>query len=150
MVSMSPCAFSIHDKIGELSSYVVNEKKWLGAELLNVLDFSTEEYERFVKLAILMGAKKDDSELTMEEIYENINNIPVENHNEMYKEYKDRLKVFRKTIQYRHCTYGALKMGNYYATKFRHQSATIGTTHLQKQFYQIFHCLILASAKERF
>lgn len=26
MVSMSPCAFSIHDKIGELSSYVVNEK----------------------------------------------------------------------------------------------------------------------------
>ena len=51
--------------------------------MLNVLDFSTEEYERFVKLAILMGAKKDDSELTMEEIYENINNIPVENHNEM-------------------------------------------------------------------
>lgn len=94
MVSMSPCAFSMHDKIGELSSYVVNEKKWLGAELLNVLDFSTEEYERFVKLAILMGAKKDDSELTMEEIYENINNIPVENHNEMYKEYKDRLKGF--------------------------------------------------------
>lgn len=61
---------------------------------MNVLDFSTEEYERFVKLAILMGAKKDDSELTMEEIYENINNIPVENHNEMYKEYKDRLKGF--------------------------------------------------------
>lgn len=94
IVPMSPCAFSLRDKIGELSSYIVNKKQWLGAEFLNIFEFSTEEYERFVKLAILMGAKKDDTELTWEEIYENVNKIPLEGHNEMYKVYKDRLKSF--------------------------------------------------------
>lgn len=98
VVGMSPCAFIMYKKLRSLSSYVVNKRKWLGTKMMDVADLSSEEYGRFVKLAILMGAKENDSELTPEEIYVKINETPQEGHADLYKHYKDLLKVSSETI----------------------------------------------------
>ena len=98
VVSMSPCAFIMYEKLRNLSNYVVNKRKWLGTEMIDVTDLSSEEYGRFVKLAILMGAKGSDSELTPKEIYARINETPKEGHAELYKHYKDLLKASYETI----------------------------------------------------
>lgn len=92
--AMSPCAYSLRGKLGGLASFVVKDEKWLGEDLMDTSQFSEEEYERFVKLAILMGAKRDYSDLSPDEIYKRVNETPKDGHCELYREFKDILARF--------------------------------------------------------
>lgn len=93
-VALSPCAYSLRGKLGGLASFVVKDEKWLGEDLMDTSQFTGEEYERFVKLAILMGAKRDYSDLSPDEIYKRVNETSKDGHCELYREFKDILARF--------------------------------------------------------
>lgn len=88
----TPASVFLREKLKGLSNYMLDTASWVGEPMIDVGLLSREQKERLAKIARLFGAKGDDSELSIPEIYDAIANATGKNHRSVYQQMKRLLK----------------------------------------------------------